>query len=822
LVAAAGGERAVGEQAIDRLLDALRDRGSRVRQSRDGYSAQCPAHEDRTPSLALRQVEGQTLVCCHAGCRTEDVVSALGLTMADLFDDRAGARYQYRDHSGAPTRVVHRTPHKQFRQSGNLSTMQLYRLPEVVAAVAAGRTVYLVEGEKDVHTLESLGQVATTGPQGADSFGKVDVSPLKGATVLAIADSDAQGEKWAALVADRLTGYAGSLRVMRAKAGKDVTDHVMLGHDLGDLVAVDPKPWDEPLPLGWSASLPGFPVDALPPVLSRYIVAKSAEVQTPTDLFAAPVLGVVAAAIGGRVRVELRPGYEEPTNLFVVPVAPPSSRKSAAVIASRAPLDEAEQLVRAERAPGILDATVRYQVLSKRASTAREAAEKAGTDEALAEAQAAARDAADAEPEQAPRLVIGDTTPEKLVSLLCTHGRLACISDEAGMLDSLVGRHSKKSNLDPLLKAYTGARIDSETHIRGSERSDRPALTLVMSIQPFALEQIVRGGETAGRGLTTRMLWALVPDIAGTRWWANSVPAPEAVTTAYRTLVVNVATYMAMVNEEITLHLDERAAKLIGEFHDRVERLMTPGEEYGAGLIKEWAGKLTGTVGRIAAGLHVIANPPTLSRGAFGGITPEHWAPGEVDEAAMVTAIRIGDYFLAHAAAVFGGEAPHAKSGRELLTWLLSRDLVTFKIRDVLRKGPSHLRKADALAPVLAHLTQLGWIKQTPDGAYVMHPNAKSAATAATRATDGPEGHVSAGQGDSTTSARWSRPPATPATGRPAAKLPADRLSQPSRSPATSNPAPREAAASANAGVSHVSHVSQPVSATDDDEVIDL
>ena len=38
----------------------------------------------------------------------------------------------------------------------------------------------LPQGEKDVHAIESLGEVATTAPQGADNFAKVDVSPLQG------------------------------------------------------------------------------------------------------------------------------------------------------------------------------------------------------------------------------------------------------------------------------------------------------------------------------------------------------------------------------------------------------------------------------------------------------------------------------------------------------------------------------------------------------------------------------------------------------------------------------------------------------------------
>ena len=61
-----------------------------VRQAGDGWSARCPGHEDQTNSLSIHHRDGKWLLRCHAGCKTEDVVAAVDLTMADLFDDKAG------------------------------------------------------------------------------------------------------------------------------------------------------------------------------------------------------------------------------------------------------------------------------------------------------------------------------------------------------------------------------------------------------------------------------------------------------------------------------------------------------------------------------------------------------------------------------------------------------------------------------------------------------------------------------------------------------------------------------------------------------------
>lgn len=42
-----------------------------------GWTARCPAHDDREPSLSIRDAEGKVLVRCHAGCDQRDVIAAL-------------------------------------------------------------------------------------------------------------------------------------------------------------------------------------------------------------------------------------------------------------------------------------------------------------------------------------------------------------------------------------------------------------------------------------------------------------------------------------------------------------------------------------------------------------------------------------------------------------------------------------------------------------------------------------------------------------------------------------------------------------------------
>jgi hypothetical protein len=71
---------------MERILAALDFYGCRIRLSGTGCLAQCPAHEDLSPSLSIREGhDGRVLVHCFGGCDTRDVLRALGLEFRDLF-----------------------------------------------------------------------------------------------------------------------------------------------------------------------------------------------------------------------------------------------------------------------------------------------------------------------------------------------------------------------------------------------------------------------------------------------------------------------------------------------------------------------------------------------------------------------------------------------------------------------------------------------------------------------------------------------------------------------------------------------------------------
>lgn len=67
---------------VERILERLQ----KVKKSGpDKWVACCPAHEDRSPSLAIKEADGTILLHCFAGCAPEDVCGAIGIEMTDLF-----------------------------------------------------------------------------------------------------------------------------------------------------------------------------------------------------------------------------------------------------------------------------------------------------------------------------------------------------------------------------------------------------------------------------------------------------------------------------------------------------------------------------------------------------------------------------------------------------------------------------------------------------------------------------------------------------------------------------------------------------------------
>ena len=74
--------------SIDNLLNRL-DKVKKTGAS--SWKACCPSHEDKSPSLSIKQIDdGRILIHCFTGCEPLGVLASIGLDMNDLFPERLG------------------------------------------------------------------------------------------------------------------------------------------------------------------------------------------------------------------------------------------------------------------------------------------------------------------------------------------------------------------------------------------------------------------------------------------------------------------------------------------------------------------------------------------------------------------------------------------------------------------------------------------------------------------------------------------------------------------------------------------------------------
>lgn len=205
---------------------------AKARQDSEGtwLSACCPLHEDSTASLRLNTETGGWT--CHAGCGHGDVwelARQIGLPAPPdrprSSDREPEAVYTYQTPEGQPYARVTRWPGKKFRQSrweagewvAKAPARSLpYNLPAVTQAESS-TLVFWPEGEKDCDNATRRGLLATTSPQGAESFGKLDPASLevfRGRTVVVIPDNDPPGRAYARTVGAALARVEATVRYL--------------------------------------------------------------------------------------------------------------------------------------------------------------------------------------------------------------------------------------------------------------------------------------------------------------------------------------------------------------------------------------------------------------------------------------------------------------------------------------------------------------------------------------------------------------------------------------------------------------------------------
>ena len=98
-------------------------------KGRDNYYAQCPAHQDSSPSLSVKLLpDGRTLIHCFAGCSAHDVLTSVGLGWDALYPPKDNYRAICQEHNVKPRTPLNATVDdykvaigKQLSRQGDLS-----------------------------------------------------------------------------------------------------------------------------------------------------------------------------------------------------------------------------------------------------------------------------------------------------------------------------------------------------------------------------------------------------------------------------------------------------------------------------------------------------------------------------------------------------------------------------------------------------------------------------------------------------------------------------------------------------------------------------
>jgi hypothetical protein len=311
-------------------------------------------------------------------------------------------------------------------------------------------------------------------------------------------------------------------------------------------------------------------------------------------------------------------------------------------------------------------------------------------------------EAIEPEPIPLPRIVLGDTTPEKLGTLLKDNpkGVLLNRDEIAGWLGSF-GRYSSGGGGERAmwLEAY-----DGRSYTIDRQKDPEPILIPHLSVavlggvQPDRLPLITGGADD---GFAARFLWCWPEPVRGFRLTREPVSGGLQQEALRRLHQLTMASLQDQVPQPGHVPLSESAAvhfeRYVAEAKARANN--------ASGVLAGALGKVAGHVLRLSLVLEYLNWCEAMFR-------PE---PGRIGETAMLSAIGLVDgYFLPMARRVLGEAAVPEEDRRatELARWIIQTRPALFNARDVRRKLGGLLRDSKAMAQACEVLTHAGWIRQ--------------------------------------------------------------------------------------------------------------
>jgi putative DNA primase/helicase len=579
--------------------------------------------------------------------------------------------------------------------------------------------VFLVEGEKQVEALASMGIIATTSG-GAKSASTANWNPLAGKEILIWADNDEPGRQYAeeaghALRAIGCTTNRIDIDKSNLPEKGDVSDWLEQRPNLKDFEEKSSEEqqiikdsirneilnlsfkgsedggWDSPLSLADEIEPIEFPIECLPYLIRDAVIEVQEYVQSPIAMVATCALAAASVVVQGSVDVQVSKSLQSPTSLYCLVVAESGERKSSTETYFINPIRQWEK----EQSEKLADDIKRYRADKKIWSSKEE-----GLQSSIKKAVFSSKPTTDLEfklqelereepkPIILPNLIKDNETTESLGYEMGS-GWKSCglFSSEAG---AILGGHSMAANQRMAGMAFFNQRWDgagSQVNRRSSEsyRIDGARLTLALQVQPKTLSEFARSSGDLGRGIGffARLLITFPKTTQGTRLYREE-PDSWVKLGAYNSRITTLLNTPTPVDEfdiprHIPITLSPDAHKAWINYHNAVELEMRSGGQLEAA--RDVGSKSANNAARIAAIFSKICSPDSAQ------VSEEHF-----NQAAI-----IARYYLHESLRFFSSTSvsEEIQDAQELEAWFHARTKTHGTVLDrryCTQYGPSKLR----------------------------------------------------------------------------------------------------------------------------------
>lgn len=243
-----------------------------------------------------------------------------------------------------------------------------------------------------------------------------------------------------------------------------------------------------------------FPVETLPEAVAGFVGAVASGLGTDSSMVALPVLGALAGAIGNTRCAELRPGWREPSCLWVGLTAESGSMKSPVFDAVFKPFWDLHGLRNAAHQSALAEHARTVELMRRNKSS-----------DPLPD------------PPKLERSIVGDVTIQKAAEILAENprGLLAVFDELAGWFSGLTRYAKSGTDLPQWLSLHSGAALAVDRKGGASIFVRRALVSIAGGIQPGVLARHLNP-EAQESGLAARWLFACPPRTPK-RWRTSGV-----------------------------------------------------------------------------------------------------------------------------------------------------------------------------------------------------------------------------------------------------------------------------------------------------------